>query len=81
MIELAPSKYMNLDKSVLNVTCIVLNKLKRKKIIPLTEFLSFVESKWGENIEEIALASLSILFVFGKVEYIQKNDSIIWIDK
>ena len=76
---LTPDKYMDLDKSLLNSIGILLKYLIRKKISRLDDLRRYLEDRIGENIEDKFLYSLSILYVTGKIEYLDKNDTIVLV--
>ena len=73
---LSPEKYMDLDKSVLMITSIILKHMIKKKIIKVNTLFSFVESKVGEGIDETFLSALTILYAFDKIEYFDNNDNL-----
>ena len=76
---LTPDKYMDLDKSLLSSIGILLKYLIRKKVSKLDDLRRYLEDRIGENIEGKFLYSLSILYVTGKIEYLDKNDTIVLI--
>ena len=73
---LSPEKYMDLDKSVLMVTSLILKYMIRKRIVKVNVLFSFIESKIGDGINETFLSALTLLYAFGKIEYFDNNDSL-----
>ena len=78
---LSPEKHMDLDKSTLMVTEIILKYMLRRKIAKVDDLFSFVEGKIGDGIHEVFLSSLTILYAFGKLNYFDQNDTITLVRK
>ncbi len=78
---LEPEKYMDLDKSVLHVSSIIIKQMSKKRIFKLDELKKVVDKKINDDLPDIFLISLSLLYITGKVDYLEKIDSITWISK
>ena len=77
---LSPEKYMDLDKSILMVTSIVLKRMRRDKILKTDILLSYVQNKVGDEIQETFLSALTLLYALGKIDYLDKNDTLYLVD-
>jgi len=73
---LKPDKYLDPRYSVINVTGLMIKILKKNGILTLNELLAALTDQLDPKIKETYLASLSFLFVLGKVQYHQKLDAI-----
>jgi len=73
---LKPDKYLDPRYSVINVTGLMIKILKKNGILTLNELLAALTDQLDPKIKETYLASLSFLFVLGKVQYNQKLDAI-----
>lgn len=73
---LSPEKYMDLDRSVLMITSLILNYIITKRVVKVNALFSFIENKVGDGINEDFLSALTILYAFGKIEYFDNNDSL-----
>ena len=78
---LSPEKHMDLDKSTLMITGIILKYMLKKRVVKVDDLFSFVEKKVGDGIHETFLSSLTILYAFGKLNYFDKNDTLVLIGK
>ena len=76
-----PTKYIDLDASVLNVTAVVLSELQRIRAIPLGELNEVVTSRIGSSAKYNFAAALSLLYMTGKVEYDENGDAIVYLVK
>ena len=71
-----PTKYTDVDTSVLFIACDVLKILKVRKIISYSDLQNLVLSARGENVKRIFLPTLSFLYLLGKLEYHKDEDVI-----
>lgn len=78
---LVPEKHMNLELSTIRVTSILIELLKKNKIISYDFTLKYLESILGKKAKYIFIDSLNVLFLMGKIEYDIKKDSIKFIEK
>lgn len=72
---------MNLELSTIRVTSILIELLKKNKIISYDFTLKYLESILGKKAKYIFIDSLNVLFLMGKIEYDIKKDSIKFIEK
>jgi len=77
---LKPNKHMNLDKSIINITALMLVLLKKQKIIEYSELLEKTQSVLGEDIRYNFLQSLNLLYLLGKINYYPESDLFELID-
>ena len=73
---LKPTKYTNVDVSLLAVSCELLKIFKKTKTTTSTDLLNKVIQKKGIEAKNIFLPALSFLFLLGKIEYHEKTDII-----
>ena len=71
-----PSKYMNLDLSVINIGGMILKSLSTCPIQKYDELEDYVVSLYGDSAKEVFLNSLSFLYLLGKINYQSKSDAI-----
>jgi hypothetical protein len=62
-------KYLNLDLSVINISALIIAKLRENVWLKYDELLGAVVSALGENAKEVFPSALSFLFLLGKVAY------------
>lgn len=74
---LTPEKYMDLDKSLLYSTMLVLKYLLKNKSVKLETLRVYLEDNIEANIGDKLLNSLTILYAMGKIDYLDKNDTIV----
>ena len=67
---------MDLDKSVLMIASLILKRLFQDRIIKIDLLFSLIEKKVGDGIHENFLAALTMLYALGKIDYLEKNDTI-----
>lgn len=71
---LRPRKHMDLDSCPLRVSAILLNYLKAKRVAAYAELFHIVpEAALGDR-EITFRASVSLLFLLGKIDYLAKSD-------
>ena len=78
---LKPTKYTDVDSSLLAISCEMLKIFRARKVIAYTDLLNQVLSKKGENTRTLFLPALSFLFLLGRVTYHQKKDVIEFKDE
>ena len=77
---LTPTKYMDLDLSVLRISSLMVKLLKRNKVMEYSELLNYLSDKIGEDVKHVFIASLDFLYLIGKVEYYLISDSLEFLD-
>jgi len=66
---ITPTKYMNLDYSLLNVSAMLIKEFNKQPIISYDELLQITLNKIGKQAKEITPYALNFLFLLGKIEY------------
>lgn len=70
-----PTKYLNLDLSLFNITAVLINEFKNQQIISYDELLNISLDKIGKSSKEIIPYALNFLYLIGKIEYHQAIDA------
>jgi len=78
---LKPTKYSNLNVTLLAITCELLKLFKKNQAVTYTDLLNKILQEKGVEAKRIFLPALSFLFLIGKVEYHQKSDVIKFINE
>lgn len=68
-------KYLNLDLSVINVSALIISKLKGNNLLKYDELLGLLVSVLGEKVRDVFPYSLNFLFLLGKITYLNKLDA------
>ncbi|MFK7950022.1 MAG: ABC-three component system middle component 8 [Saprospiraceae bacterium] len=71
-------KYLNLDISVINVSALIIQKLRKDNFLQYDELLGFVVSVLGENAKEVFIYALNFLFLVDKIQYFDDIDAFQW---
>jgi hypothetical protein len=71
-------KYLNLDVSVINVSALIIKKLKKDNFLQYDELLGFVVSVLGENSKNIFIYAINFLFLVDKIQYLSDIDVFQW---
>jgi hypothetical protein len=74
-------KYLNLDVSVINVSALIIKKLKKDNFLQYDELLGFVVSVLGENSKNIFIYAINFLFLVDKIQYSPEIDAFQWKKK
>ena len=62
-------KYLNLDLSVVNVSALIIEELKRCNLLKYDELLKTIVSALGVSARDVFPYALNFLFLFGKITY------------
>lgn len=73
---LRPTKYLDLELSVLNVSSKILKILREENVMKYDELLNYLKNSISDEVDKIFTHSLSFLFLLGKIEYLNKIDAI-----
>jgi hypothetical protein len=77
---LTPTKYMDLDLSVIRISSIILKLLKQNRTMGYTEIINYLmgilSDKNQQDIKQIFIPALNFLYLTGKIEYHVTLDSI-----
>ena len=71
-------KYLNLDVSVINVSALIIKKLKKDNFLQYDELLGFVVSVLGDKSKDIFIYALNFLFLVDKIQYFNDIDAFQW---
>lgn len=71
---ITPHKYLNLDISVINVSALIIDKLKKNELLKYDELLKMTTDALGKNAKEIFPYSLNFLFLLDKLSYLPELD-------
>ena len=75
-----PGKYTDLNCTTIEVISIVLQAVKANGAMKFDELYDLIILKKGNRSKDIFISSLNILFLLGKLNYIEKLDSIGYIE-
>lgn len=76
---LKPSKYMDIDLSIINQSSIILRLLINSEVLKYNKLLSMIVKEQGQNAKQSFPLSLSFLFLLGKIEYNPISDELAYI--
>lgn len=68
-------KYLNLDLSVINLGAVIIDKLKKEKLLQYTELQSLIVTALGEKAKEVFPYAINFLFLLGKINYLTELDA------
>ena len=72
---LKPTKHLNPEYSVLNISAAILKYLERHRTVTYKDLYERLHEKYGDTIRPLLMPALSFLYLLGKIEYHTKNDS------
>jgi hypothetical protein len=72
---LKPTKHLNPDLSVLNVSAHIIRLLANSRTIKYDELYGRLEKRLGDDLRPVFLPAISFLYLLGKIEYHTKNDT------
>jgi len=78
---ITPTKYMNLDLSVLRVSSIIIKVLRKKRIMEYNEVLNIISEKTESDVKEYFQSCLNLLFLLGKINYHLETDNLEFIEQ
>lgn len=73
---ITPTKYMDLDLSVVRVSSIILKQFGKNSILGYGELFESIVSKVGEDVKHVFVPALDFLYLLGKIDYHLQTDSI-----
>jgi hypothetical protein len=68
-----PSKHAHPDLTVVSVSFVILERLKRKRTETYSDLVSLVESR-TKNAKALFLPAVNLLFLLGLIRYLPKAD-------
>ncbi|HAU1294921.1 TPA: hypothetical protein F7064_13255 [Legionella pneumophila] len=76
---LNPNKYSHPDSTVINVSLLLLMRLKKKRTDEYSRLRLYIKDKVKGG-ASLFLPALSFLYLLGKIEYRMKTDTIEYIE-
>ena len=76
-----PDRHTNPDYSVINISAFVLTQLNTHYAIGYDDLMKKVKNSLGEKTNDNYPYALNLLFILGKLNYIQESDSFKLIDE
>lgn len=76
---LKPTKYLNLELSVIRVSAEILKTLKTNQVMKYDEVLSYLCEAISDDVRHVFLPSINFLFLLGKLNYHVASDSLEYI--
>lgn len=73
---ITPTKYMDLDLSVVRVSSIIIKLFKKNRVMEYGEVLEYLISKIGEDVKHVFVPALDFLYLLGMIEYHLQTDSL-----
>ncbi len=77
---LKPTKYLNLELSVINVSAEILKLLRANQSMKYDEVLSYLCETICDDVRHVLLLSINFLFLLGKLDYHVMSDSLEYIE-
>ncbi len=72
---LKPNKHTNLDMSVLGVSAVILERVKKRRVVKYEDLRTYCLSK-RQELDELFIPALNLLYLLDRIEYHQKTDSV-----
>ena len=79
MSLLLPTKHSHPDKTIIAISTIILQRLKKVRIEQYDDLSDYLQKKNGDG-KYLFLAAMNFLYLFGVVEYHTKTDSFEYIE-
>mgnify|MGYP001605077382 CR=1 FL=1 len=76
---ITPTKYMDLDLSIVRVASLIIKMFEQSKILEYREVLDYLIGKAGDDVKHVFVPALDFLYLLGIVEYHLHTDSIEFI--
>lgn len=70
-----PHKYLDLNLSVINQSALIIQELKRNRLMKYDELSNFMMLKLGASSKELYTSALSFLYLMNKINYIEELDA------
>lgn len=77
---LRPTKHSHPDKTVINVSLLLLVRLKKQRVEDYSALLNYTKKSVNGG-DVLFLPALNFLFIMGLIEYRPKTDSVEYIGK
>lgn len=79
MSLLLPTKHSHPDKTIIAISTIILQRLKKVRLEQYDDLLSYLQKKNVDG-KYLFLAAINFLYILGVVEYRTKTDSFEYIE-
>ena len=76
---LKPTKYMDLDLCVVNISSELIKLLSKNNVMEYNEVINYLLQKFGKNIKPVFIPTINFLYLIGKMEYHPSIDSFEFI--
>lgn len=73
---ITPTKYMDLDLSVVRVSSLIIKLFEKSEILEYSEVLEYLVGKAGEDVKHVFVPALGFLYLLGMIEYHLQTDSL-----
>ena len=80
MIRIRPDKYTHPDKAIISSSYVLLKLLMRKRLVSFDELQDTIVN-YTKSGNVLFLPAISLLYLWGLIEYHPKNDSFEYIGK
>ena len=77
---LSPTKHLDLDRSVLWVSGIILSELKRRRVLSFEAVRKLIKRRVKDDNDIVLIPALSFLYLVGRLDYHLKTDSFEYAD-
>lgn len=77
---LAPSKHLDLDRSVLRISSEVLRVLKKRRVMRYDALVRLIKDRSGDDGDIVVVPALNFLYILGRLEYHAKNDVFEYVE-
>jgi len=76
-----PTKYTDLNLSVLNMASQIIGELKKEHTLVYNELLDKIIDRLGDKARFVFIDSLNFLYAIGLIDYNLENDAIYYLKK
>ncbi|WP_407667902.1 ABC-three component system middle component 8 [Oceanicaulis alexandrii] len=76
---LSPAKHLDLDRSALRVSSVILSELKRRRVVSFDAVRKLVANRIKDDSDFVLMPALNFLYLIGRVDYHPKTDSFEYI--
>lgn len=73
---LKPHKYMNLELSIVNLSSLIIQELKKDKYLKYDTLYRRIRARTNEEIKDNFLYSLNFLYLMGTIRYVKEKDIV-----
>lgn len=81
MYLMKPTKYTDLNLSIIAISGFLIPIFQKRRFVSYTELLSLLEKKYSISAHDVFLQTIDFLFLLGLVKYYPKTDSFEWLGK